>query len=400
MGVIAMARDNYFILGGIDSRNYDMVVSCEDAFVMPKRDVDAFEVPGRNGELIVDNGRFQNVEITYQVIIESGFAEKINGFKKAVGKLRGYVRLEDTFDIDVYRMASVQDIKISELGMRYNGGVFEIRVNCKPQKFLRVGEAPIQFILSSINDKADAPQMLSDSNFFTRYFPVSPTHKTVTFELHDSNPTSGRAHLQVSGVVDADPATASEVVYDEDFADGDVVSVTIPNTYAYYNIMISRENVQRITDVWARVKGWSRYNGIDIEFNALMARALEIENPTGFYARPTLETYLFPALDFKITNYANDEADEYFIWRSISDTAERHVFLDCDMQYIYDGSGNNMSQYLYISTAQNAKGKSLVFPGLGPEKIVFSVNYRETSMTAAADYAPSLLFLYPRWWTV
>ena len=78
MGLIKRAKDNYFILGGIDSRDFDMVVSCDDAFNMPERDVDTYEVPGRNGDLIVDNGRFQNIDIAYDVVIEKDFPEKIN----------------------------------------------------------------------------------------------------------------------------------------------------------------------------------------------------------------------------------------------------------------------------------------------------------------------------------
>lgn len=400
MGIITMAKDNYFILGGIDSREYGMIVSCDDAFVMPERDIDTFEVPGRNGEIIVDNGRFKNVSIVYKVVIENGFAEKINAFKRAIGKLRGYVRLEDTFDFDVYRMANVRSVKIDELGTRYNGGTFEIKVDCKPQKFLKGGEIPIQFILSNVNDKADNPQMQYDSSILTRWFPVSSVSRTIEFELHDKNTASGSAHLCVTGRVSTASDSLTEPIYDEDFSEGDVVSVTIPSGYAYFNIEISRANVQRITNVWARVKGWSKHSGVDIEFDAVMNRSLEINNPTGYYARPLIETYLFPAVDFKITNYVDGVADEWFVWRSTSDSAERHTFLDCDMQYAYAANGSNMSQYLYIATAQDRKGKSLVFPGLGPDKIVFNINYRETGQSANADFSPSLLFLYPRWWTV
>ena len=56
--------DHYFIFGGVDSRTYGMVVSNDNGFDAPERDVKEVEIPGRNGSLVLDNGRYKNQTLT------------------------------------------------------------------------------------------------------------------------------------------------------------------------------------------------------------------------------------------------------------------------------------------------------------------------------------------------
>ena len=60
-----MAIDNSITFGGINSADFGIYISGEGVFNAPQRDVEMISVPGRNGAIALDRGRFQNIEVTY-----------------------------------------------------------------------------------------------------------------------------------------------------------------------------------------------------------------------------------------------------------------------------------------------------------------------------------------------
>ncbi|MBR5931241.1 MAG: hypothetical protein IKZ95_04355, partial [Lachnospiraceae bacterium] len=59
----------YFVFGGQDSRNYGIYISGSGVFGAPERDGSKVSIPGRNGEMFLDNGRYKNIEIKYPAFI-------------------------------------------------------------------------------------------------------------------------------------------------------------------------------------------------------------------------------------------------------------------------------------------------------------------------------------------
>ena len=51
---------NYFTFDGKTSTDFGMYISGSGTYNAPERDVTTYNIPGRNGDLIVDNGRFLN----------------------------------------------------------------------------------------------------------------------------------------------------------------------------------------------------------------------------------------------------------------------------------------------------------------------------------------------------
>lgn len=49
----------YLIFGGECSKDFGLYISGSGAFNAPERDIETVEVPGRNGSLIIDNGRYK-----------------------------------------------------------------------------------------------------------------------------------------------------------------------------------------------------------------------------------------------------------------------------------------------------------------------------------------------------
>lgn len=134
------------IFDGEDSRDYGVYITGQAVFNAPEREVEMITIPGRNGSFSLDNGRFQNIEVTYPAGIfadsDADFAQAISDFRNFLCSRKGYCRLTDDYNPDEYRMAiykSGLDVKLSEL----KAGEFNITFNCKPQRFLTSGETAV-----------------------------------------------------------------------------------------------------------------------------------------------------------------------------------------------------------------------------------------------------------------
>lgn len=138
---------NSIIFGGIDSADFGIYIGGEGTFDAPKRDAEMISIPGRNGAFALDKGRFENIEVTYSAFNRESdlatFSAQLEGFRNAICSQKGYQRLTDTFHPDEYRMAAYIDgLKIKPI--EYNtAATFDIKFDCKPQRFLMSGEAPI-----------------------------------------------------------------------------------------------------------------------------------------------------------------------------------------------------------------------------------------------------------------
>lgn len=50
---------------GQSSGTYGVYITGDAVFNAPERDVEMITIPGRNGALALDNGRFENISVTY-----------------------------------------------------------------------------------------------------------------------------------------------------------------------------------------------------------------------------------------------------------------------------------------------------------------------------------------------
>ena len=129
--------------GGIDTKGFDVFISGDAVYNSPSRDVEMFEIPGRNGAFALDKGRFSNIQLSYPSGIgtknEAEFREKIEGLRNALSSKVGYQRLEDDYHGEEFRMAVYKgglDVNPTML----KAGKFDIVFDCKPQRFLKSGE--------------------------------------------------------------------------------------------------------------------------------------------------------------------------------------------------------------------------------------------------------------------
>ena len=140
MGVIPY---EYLTFNGKNSGDYGIWISGGGTFNAPARDVSFTAVPGRNGDLLFDNDRFNNIKVTYPAFITRRFSPRIEEMRAFFSSQRGYKRLEDSYHPGEYRMAAYVSGLEVETVQRNIAGRFDLTFNCKPQRYLKAGEIPL-----------------------------------------------------------------------------------------------------------------------------------------------------------------------------------------------------------------------------------------------------------------
>lgn len=135
-----------FWYGGHCSTEFGLMASGSGTFNSPERDVEKKSVPGRNGDLIYDNGRFKNVRVPYPVSICKDFAENASGARAwLLSGLGVYLRLEDLYNPDSFRMAAFVGPVDFDMHYLNKAGEAVLYFDCKPQRFLKLGEQAVEF---------------------------------------------------------------------------------------------------------------------------------------------------------------------------------------------------------------------------------------------------------------
>lgn len=134
-----------FYIDGVNCRTYGIVCSGHGTFDAPERDVEGVTIPGRNGELTIDNKRLENIKVTYPASICGGnFAEKARAARAWLCSVSGYRRLEDDYDPDTFRMARFVSGLRFDMTKKNNAGKVNITFDAMPQRWLKSGEDAVE----------------------------------------------------------------------------------------------------------------------------------------------------------------------------------------------------------------------------------------------------------------
>lgn len=112
----------------------------------PERDVESIEIPGKNGELVIDNGRWKNKDIKYYCFQDKAVKNDLDDLRNYLLSLKGqYVRIENSEHPDEYRIGRLAESFDPERDINYSTSSFVIQMNCKPQRYLLSGEITTEF---------------------------------------------------------------------------------------------------------------------------------------------------------------------------------------------------------------------------------------------------------------
>lgn len=134
------------IWAGTSSKDVGMVVEHYPSITIPQKKIEVQQVPGRNGDIVISTGAFENYTQTYDAFLDVKY---IGGLEGAMPKIvdwllghDGYQRLEDTYFPGVYRMAYYTGgAEFVSMFNEYGEG--KLTFNCAPEKYLKSGEWPI-----------------------------------------------------------------------------------------------------------------------------------------------------------------------------------------------------------------------------------------------------------------
>lgn len=153
------------VFNGVDlGKECDMFVLGKGVFGAPSRDVTQIHVPGRNGDILIDNGGWNNVDVTYSSCCI------LSNFRENAAKLRGYLmanpgyhELTDPYNPDEVRYAEFRGPFTPEAftAKGNNAGMFDLTFNCKPQRFLRESMIARDYVL--------CPYTIDQYSYTTKY---------------------------------------------------------------------------------------------------------------------------------------------------------------------------------------------------------------------------------------
>lgn len=133
------------------SDDYHVIVERFPDVHIPSRKQEKVSVPGRNGDLIIEQDAFENVTQRYEIYISAEKPRLPIIARRVVEWLcvSGYQRLEDSYFLDSYRLASFAGgLEIENILNRFGRATLEF--DCKPQRFLHDGEETISFSAAGI----------------------------------------------------------------------------------------------------------------------------------------------------------------------------------------------------------------------------------------------------------
>jgi len=131
------------IFNGISTVDLGVVIQSPPVYDFPNKDYEVIHVDGKNGDVVIDKGSYQNSKRTY--FLASAFRPNTSFIENAVAiaawlnSASGYARLEDSYEPSYYRLAM---FKNPGAMMNYYdlATVIQVSFDCKPQRYLKSGE--------------------------------------------------------------------------------------------------------------------------------------------------------------------------------------------------------------------------------------------------------------------
>ena len=136
-----------FTYNNTSSKDFGLFINGRGVYDSPEPDLEYVTVPGRSGDLVYDNKRFENVNVKYPAcFMLENFRTNFKALQAFLLKHKGYYKLTDDYEPNYFRMASVSEpIELKDIDWVYDAGSFDLVFNCKPQRFLVSGDTETEY---------------------------------------------------------------------------------------------------------------------------------------------------------------------------------------------------------------------------------------------------------------
>lgn len=132
-----------FTFNGVASSTYGIYIKDKMVYGAPARSVSTITIPGRSGDLLIDNGRFENFRGWYDCyFIPNNTYTTLQSLSRAVkawlNPSVNYYTLTDTYNVGYFRKAAFSS-QLDFVETLLKVGSAKIAFNCKPFLYLTTG---------------------------------------------------------------------------------------------------------------------------------------------------------------------------------------------------------------------------------------------------------------------
>lgn len=138
---------------------FGMVCLGRGTYGAPARDIEQVHVPGRNGDLLIDNGGFLNFDLTYpECTIQEDFPYQARRLRNFLLESPGYHKLTDSYNPGFYRQAEFRGPFAAEAHTARGNmsSVFDLTFNCKPLRYLDANNVRV-YLAGNASDSTRIP---------------------------------------------------------------------------------------------------------------------------------------------------------------------------------------------------------------------------------------------------
>lgn len=176
-----------FSFGSVSSADYGAYVLDVKVRTHTRRSMEFLPIDGRSGDLLLDNGRYENIEVVVTCAITSNVERLFSLHARLLSEV-DYNRLSSTFDREHYWIGAFAGGITPRISYRGDLAVVELPFNCKPQRFLTVGDVDVLVIDSPTSTQITPTRaMVSELNDNSRsvlgFLGVFHDYETAVFDL-------------------------------------------------------------------------------------------------------------------------------------------------------------------------------------------------------------------------
>ena len=137
--------NEYFVFDGVDCRDFSVYAFENNTFGATGREYESVTIPGKSGNILIDNKRHGNLSHSYSCVIYEDCERNLDDFRNFLLSRVGYCRLEDTIHPDEFYQACYMEEFSPVISMDRNMAKMVVTFDRKPQRFLKIGEHPKEF---------------------------------------------------------------------------------------------------------------------------------------------------------------------------------------------------------------------------------------------------------------
>ena len=379
-----------FYIDGESSADYGLFITGAGVYDAPAYDYEAVQIPGRSGDLLLDNGRFFNLSVTYPAFVPD--VRRLQAIRQWLFSKRGYCRLCDDYNPDEYRMAAyASGLSVDVFANR--AGSFDLVFNCKPQRFLFEGLRAQKYV-----------SIFTDGNHFytsnlSFMWPLAPDG-TEEAKLIQRNTSAGTMFSTLYGITDYNNNLISNAQLSSymTYQGGGVAELDLGAAGYLSGGMHYLQLIFTAEDFGSFVFKMREYDAFPFDvWN--VSGVIKLNNPGPFNARPLLEFEAHSGYDISQPPPVPPAITINGIAVELSNYTGR-LFVDCDLcdAYLYDENNDYENGNPYITLYDNAE-LTTEFPQLYPGENTISL-LSNTEILTGSDVGESAISFTPRWWII